>query len=45
MEIAQTDWRKLFAASADQTLRYFPPQKTKGKLHVPAEVFEEGEQK
>ena len=41
-----TDWRKLFTASADQTLRFFPPQPLNGKSIVvpPKRVFEEGEQ-
>ena len=38
-----TDWRKLFTAAADQTLSFYPPKKSEGKLVVPSEVFEEGE--
>ena len=39
-----TDWRKLFSAAIDQTLNYYPPKRTEGKLIVPSEVIEEGEQ-
>lgn len=40
-----SDWRKLFSASADQSLRFFPPQLTNGKSIVapPLGVFEEGD--
>ena len=40
------DWRKLFSASTDQSLQFFPPRKSEGKLTVapPAEVINEGEQ-
>ena len=39
------DWRSLFTASEDQTLRFFPPQSSDGKVRItpPKEVFEEGE--
>ena len=41
----RADWRKLFTASNDQTLRYYPPQSSNGKVRIaPLEkVFEEGE--
>ena len=38
-----TDWRQLFSVVVDQTLNYYPPKRTEGKLIVPLEVFEEGE--
>ena len=43
--VASTDWRKLFSAAADQSLQFFPPQKSEGKVLVspPNEIFEEGE--
>ena len=46
-DVSSTDWRKFFNASADQTLKFFPPQPLNGKsIVVPlSEVFEEGEQK
>ena len=39
------DWRSLFSASTDQTLRFYPPQRLKDKVIVapPKEVIEEGE--
>ncbi|XVE67823.1 hypothetical protein DITRI_Ditri09bG0019400 [Diplodiscus trichospermus] len=39
------NWRKLFSASADQSLNFFPPNVSNGKPYVspPNEVFEEGE--
>ena len=39
-----TDWRKLFTATADQTLRFFPSQVLNGKTVVspPFEIFEKG---
>ena len=42
-----SDWRKLFAASKDQALKFFPPQSSEGRICVAPskEVFEEGEQK
>ena len=44
-EVAPSDWRKLFPAAADQTLQFFPPQRSEGKVRVspPAEILEEGE--
>ena len=41
------DWRKLFVSSTDQSLNYFPPRRSEGKVIVcpPAEVCEEGEWK
>ena len=37
------DWRSLFSASTDQTLRFYPPQRLKDKVIVapPKEVIEE----
>ena len=42
---SSADWRSLFAASEDQTLRFFPPQSSDGKVRIAPleEVFEEGE--
>ena len=42
-----TDWRKLFVTSTDQSLNYFPPRRSEGKVIVcpSAEVCEEGEWK
>ena len=42
-----TNWRKLFAASGDQSLKYYPPEESEGKVRValPKEVIEEGELK
>ena len=42
-----TDWRKLFALAGDQALRFYPPQKSEGKLRVtpPPKVINEGEMK
>ena len=39
------DLRSLFSTSTDQSLRFFPPQRSKGKMSVvpPKEVFKEGE--
>ena len=36
------DWRKLFSASTDQSLHFYPPQKLDNKVVVssPSEVFE-----
>ena len=38
------DWRKLFAATSDQTLRFFPPKILNGKTVVtpPPAIFEKG---
>ena len=38
------DWRKLFSASIDQSLKFFPPQMINGQLIVepPEDIFEEG---
>ena len=43
--LASTDWRRLFSAAADQSLQFFPPQKSEGKVRVspPTEILEEGE--
>ena len=43
-DVASKDWRKLFGATPDQALQYFPPQCMNGKIIVdpPAEIFEEG---
>ena len=40
-----TDWRKLFSPAGDQTLKFYPLEKSEGKLRValPEEVIEEGE--
>ena len=38
-----TDWRKLFSTAVDQTLNFYPPKRTNGKLIVPSEVIAEGE--
>ena len=40
-----TDWRKLFQATSDQTLSFFPPKNSNGKLIISPslEVIEEGE--
>ena len=45
-ESSLTDWRKLFSASTDQSLQFFPHRKSEGKLTVapPAEVINEEEQ-
>ncbi|XVE69093.1 hypothetical protein DITRI_Ditri09bG0122700 [Diplodiscus trichospermus] len=39
------DWRKLFAASLDQALQFFPPKILDEKIVVspPTKIFEEGE--
>ena len=44
-ENTSINWRKLFLAAEDQSLQYFPPQKSEGGVRVslPAEVFDEGE--
>ena len=44
-EVASKDWRKLFNASSDQTMSFFPPEVANGRIVVspPAEIFEEGE--
>lgn len=38
------DWSKLFDASKNQSLEFFPPKKTSSSVRVvpPMEVFEEG---
>ena len=43
-DVANKDWRKLFATNCDQTLQFFPPRITNGKIIVepPFEIFEEG---
>ena len=44
-KVPASDWRKLFSASANQSLRFFPPKPTNGTSIVtpPSGVFEEGE--
>ncbi|XVE49046.1 hypothetical protein DITRI_Ditri01bG0050700 [Diplodiscus trichospermus] len=44
MILEKSDWRKLFAASASQSLQFFPPQDLGDRVIVAplAEVFEEG---
>ena len=44
-EAPVTNWRKLFQAASDQTLSFFPPKTSNGKLIIspPVEVIEEGE--
>ena len=39
------DWRKLFSASVDQTLSFFPPKSSGSNVLIspPADVYEEGE--
>ena len=41
------DWRKLFSAAKEQSLKFYPPQRANGKVIVspPKEVFERGESK
>ena len=43
---SKVDWRSLFSAASDQTLQFYSPLKSNGKLMVapPLKVFEEGEQ-
>ena len=43
---SKVDWRSLFSAAPDQTLKFYSPLKSNGKTMVapPREVFEEGEQ-
>ena len=42
-EVATSDWRKLFSAATDQTLQFFPPQRSDGKIWVSplVEILEE----
>ena len=44
VDVAARDWRKLFATNSDQSLQFFPPQISDGKIIVepPAEIFDEG---
>ena len=41
---SKVDWRSLFSAASDQTLQFYSPLKSNGKLMVapPLKVFEEG---
>ena len=44
VDVADSDWRKLFVANFDQSLQFFPSQISNGKIIVepPVEIFDEG---
>ena len=35
------DWRRLFKASLDQDMKFFPPKRSDGKVVIPEEIIDE----